>query len=132
MYCGNNRNSIELRTRRQVIGNRYGCLRKGIGVGLHVLPLDLSYNDEYVPIDNRKIYCGREDNLPANYNILGTNDMCFRKGVGVGKKLKVRKSRKKSKRKSKRKSRKKSKRKSRKKSKRKKSKRKSKRKKSKK
>lgn len=57
MYCGNNRNSKQVKNGNK-IGSRYECLKKGIGVGMN-LPLDLDYLDEYIPIDSRKIYCGK-------------------------------------------------------------------------
>jgi len=130
MYCGNNRRHPDLRAGRKVIGNRYDCFRRGVGVGLS-LPYDPSYLNRYVPIDPRKIYCGKSDRLPENYHILGSNPMCYTKGVGVGRTLKAKRQRMgkrrksklrfsgKSKRKSVRKSKRKSKRKSVKKSKRK-------------
>ena len=120
IYCGNNHNSLELK-RGKVIGTRYKCFQKGIGVGKYVLPLDPEYAGDYDPIDTRKIYCGNKSRLPPEYHIMGNNGICFRKGVGVGRSLKA-----KSKKKSKHKSKKKSKRKSKKKSKRKKTKTKSK------
>ena len=35
MYCGNNADHPDLLSGNKVIGNRYGCLMKGIGRGLH-------------------------------------------------------------------------------------------------
>ena len=98
MYCGNNRNSPQLRLRGQTIGDRYRCLKKGIGVGKYLLPLDPDYELDYIPIDNRRIYCGRDLVLPDGYDIMGNNGMCFKIGVGVGRAIKAKK--KKSKRKS--------------------------------
>jgi len=119
----------------KVIGTRYGCLKKGIGTGLR-LPYDSEYARRFVPIDQRKIYCGNNIRLPNRYDILGTLGQCFQKGIGVGRSIKAKKIRKnrnkggimafkrrkspmKSRRKSRRKSPKKSRRKSRKKSRRK-------------
>jgi hypothetical protein len=90
MYCGNNRNSKELKNGKR-IGSRYQCLKKGIGVGMG-LPLDLDYLQEYIPIDARKIYCGKAPRLPEGYDILGTSHMCYTKGVGVGRTMKAKKS----------------------------------------
>lgn len=92
MYCGNNRRSPKLRSGQAVIGTRYGCLKKGIGVGLS-LPYDPEYNNRFVPIDSRKIYCGDAVDLPEGYDILGTNSMCYSKGVGTGRKIKANKQR---------------------------------------
>ena len=88
MYCGNNRRDPKVRSRRQVIGTRYGCLKKGIGVGLS-LPYDPEYTNRFVPVDTRKIYCGDSAELPEGYDLLGSNSMCYHKGVGVGKALKA-------------------------------------------
>jgi len=90
MYCGNNRQSSKVRSGEQVIGTRYGCLKKGIGVGMH-LPYDPEYAQRFVPIDGRKIYCGELDQLPAGYDLFGSNSMCYFKGVGTGKAIKAKK-----------------------------------------
>lgn len=116
MYCGNNGNDPDIRSGRKQIGNRYSCFKQGIGIGLN-LPVDPSFMYEYIPIDSRKMYCGKSNILPVGYDILGNNSMCLQKGVGVGKGIKADKERKivRSKRKSRNNSRKhKSKRKSRK------------------
>lgn len=79
MYCGNNRFEIGNR----VLGSRYDCFRKGVGVGLA-----LEGEAEYEPIEpNPAIYCGRARNAPANYDYVGTRYQCLQKGVGVGKSL---------------------------------------------
>lgn len=87
MYCGNNRNFVGLKDGMS-IGTRYGCFKKGIGVGKN-LPYDKNYEKKYRPIDSRKIYCGKDNSLPEGYDIMGNNLMCFHKGVGVGKSLKA-------------------------------------------
>lgn len=87
MYCGNNRRNSEVKNGNLVIGNRYGCLKKGIGIGMN-LPADPEYKD-YAPIDTRKIYCGKAPRLPRGYQLMGSNSMCLQKGVGVGKKIKA-------------------------------------------
>jgi hypothetical protein len=60
LYCGNNSRDVQLLSGNQVLGTRNGCLRKGIGKGLQ-LPYDSKYAGDYLPIDNRKIYCGNEN-----------------------------------------------------------------------
>jgi hypothetical protein len=90
-YCGNNALNSGLINGTSVIGTRYGCLRKGIGVGLH-LPIDLSYLGPYIPIDNTRSYCGNNPVLPAGYDRFGSCTECLRKGVGVGKGIAARRS----------------------------------------
>jgi hypothetical protein len=99
MYCGNNRRDRSVVEGKKVIGTRYKCFRQGIGVGLN-LPYDPNYNQEYEPIDGRRIYCGQEEKLPAGYDMMGSNHTCLQHGVGVGRKIKARKSKSKSKKKS--------------------------------
>lgn len=94
MYCGSNRNNPEVKSGRKRIGNRYNCFRKGIGVGLS-LPYSPEYTIKYAPVDRRKIYCGKEAQLPVGYHILGNNTMCLTKGVGVGRTIKARRRKKK-------------------------------------
>lgn|SRR3990167_7912431 len=95
MYCGGNRNHPNLLSGLQILGDRYRCFKKGIGIGMN-LPSDQEDSD-YQPLDERKIYCGNFNVLPDDYDILGSNVMCIQKGVGVGKGL--RRSRTKSKKK---------------------------------
>ena len=117
IYCGNNSLSKELTSKKKRRGSRFECFRKGVGLGL-AQPVDKSYTNKYKAIDKRKMYCGKARSLPDGYSIMGSSSMCLQHGVGVGKKLKAKrsKSRKKSKVKSRRKSRKKSRKKSRRKS----------------
>jgi len=84
VYCGTNQLNSQLigQGGNKTIGTRNECLRKGIGVGLH-MPLDLSYNGPYQPIDQRRFYCG-DGNLPVGYDSNGTLQQCFTTGVGVG------------------------------------------------
>lgn len=98
IYCGNNARDLELRSGRKRRGNRYQCMKKGIGVGMS-LPFDNTYATRYVPIDRRKIWCGKSNQLPAGYDILGTTGMCYTKGVGIGRSIKAKKKRKNSARK---------------------------------
>lgn len=82
MYCGSNQLNAKVIDGSKVIGTRHGCLRKGIGVGLH-MPYDASYNLPYQSIDQRRIYCG-DGQLPPTYDLYGSLQQCFSKGVGVG------------------------------------------------
>jgi hypothetical protein len=88
MYCGNNANNRKVLRGELVIGDRYSCMRKGVGQGLH-MPYDDSYMDDYVPITPGKAYCGNRNNLPAGYDRFGTLHECFVKGVGVGRRQKA-------------------------------------------
>ena len=85
MYCGNNKNHSSLLNGEAKIGDRYSCLRKGIGMGLS-LPKDPEYDNNYEPIDTRKIYCGKKKRLPKGYSSMGSNSQCLQKGIGIGKK----------------------------------------------
>jgi len=86
VYCGSNRLYPQRTGHR--LGSRYECFRKGIGVGLH-LPDDPEYKYPYQPVDERKLYCGNAGILPFGYDLMGSPAMCLRRGVGVGKKLKM-------------------------------------------
>lgn len=88
VYCGNNRNSPELK--KKSIGTRYECFKKGFGVGYH-LPYDPRYKEPFSPIDKRKLYCGNKSTLPSGYHIMGSNPMCLQKGVSIGKKSRANK-----------------------------------------
>ena len=83
-YCGNNRNDPDLVVGAKVIGTRYQCFKKGIGIGLN-LPFDPSYAVPYSPIDRTRLYCGTDRKLPDGYTRKGSPSLCLRKGVGVGK-----------------------------------------------
>ena len=85
MYCGNNARHPDLQNGNQVLGTRYRCLRKGIGVGLNQ-PYDPNYGD-YDPIDNTRIYCGNSEQLPQGYDRFGNLPQCLQVGVGVGKNM---------------------------------------------
>jgi hypothetical protein len=84
MYCGNNSQHKDLLSGKSHLGNRYDCLRKGIGKGMN-LPVDSNYLGPYSPIDKRKVYCGKDDNLPDDYDLMGTLPHCLQKGIGIGK-----------------------------------------------
>ena len=90
IYCGNNAENEELKTGKLTLGTRYQCLQKGFGVGSH-LPLPSKLDQDYVPIDTRKIYCGNQDVLPNDYDYLGNLPMCLQKGVGIGRNAKIQK-----------------------------------------
>ena len=89
-YCGNNASNPKIVNGTHVVGSLYKCLKKGVGVGKYVLPFDPSYLLPYNPIDNRKYYCGTKQGVPNGYFARGSPSLCFRKGVGVGKKLNAR------------------------------------------
>ena len=84
MYCGNNANDPKLLGGREVLGTRYGCLRKGIGVGRNLPYNQINYVNPFVPIDNRNPYCGINQVLPVGYDHFGKLRECFETGVGVG------------------------------------------------
>ena len=88
IYCGNNQLDSDLVNGNLIIGNRYQCLKKGIGKGLS-LPYDEKYLLDYIPIDDRKIYCGNDNILPEGYHTFGNLPQCLQKGVGIGKKQKA-------------------------------------------
>lgn len=79
IYCGDQR-PIPIDYERE--GTRYQCLRKGIGVGLH---LDLNGRTLPQSDPNRpRLYCGDKEQLPDGYVDFATSYQCLRKGVGVG------------------------------------------------
>jgi hypothetical protein len=84
IYCGNNSLDRDLLSGNQLLGTRYGCLRKGIGKGMNS-PYDVKYTGDYFPIDQRKIYCGNQNELPNGYDIMGNLPQCLQKGIGIGK-----------------------------------------------
>ena len=88
MYCGNNRNNPDLVAGVKILGTRYDCFRKGVGVGLH-LPPDPDYAIAYDPIDDSKVYCGNQIGLPVGYDRAGNLPTCLQKGVSIGKLLRM-------------------------------------------
>ncbi len=88
LYCGNNSAAQPLLAGTSQIGTRYGCLKRGVGRGLH-MPTDLNYLGDFQPIDDRKFYCGNRDNLPVGYDGFATLSQCMQKGVGIGRSLKA-------------------------------------------
>lgn len=89
MYCGNNLSHPSLLNNEKKLGSRYGCMKKGIGVGLH-LPIDPDYKVPYTPYERVKIYCGDQKELPPGYTRFGSPSSCLRKGVGIGKNIRAR------------------------------------------
>ena len=88
IYCGNNARDSQLIAGEVEQGTPFGCMRKGIGIGLN-LPYDARYNGAYEPIDDRRIYCGKSDEAPVGYHHIGSLPHCLQKGVGMGKRLKA-------------------------------------------
>ena len=86
IYCGNNAANTELLSGNSILGTRYECLKKGIGRGMN-MPLDPTYGGQYIPIDERKMYCGTKNDLPKDYDYMGNLPHCLQKGVGIGKGL---------------------------------------------
>jgi hypothetical protein len=86
IYCGNNALDPRLLDGTYIIGRRYDCLRKGVGIGLH-MPLDPAFSMPYAQIVPDKIYCGNADVCPDEYDRLGTLHGCVQKGVGVGRSI---------------------------------------------
>jgi hypothetical protein len=80
IYCGNNRLLV---TRKNRLGTRHTCMKKGFGVGYH-LPADKKYMNGYEPIDNVNIYCGNKEILPDHYDRFGNLADCIQKGVSIG------------------------------------------------
>uniref|UniRef100_A0A6C0LVC1 Uncharacterized protein n=1 Tax=viral metagenome TaxID=1070528 RepID=A0A6C0LVC1_9ZZZZ len=85
IYCGNNALDPSLANGQNIVGTRYGCMKKGIGRGMH-MPVDPNYGN-YQPINNQKVYCGNGNNVPGGYVSHGTLPQCLTKGVGVGKRI---------------------------------------------
>lgn len=90
IYCGNNAQEPQLLAGNVVLGTRYGCMRKGIGRGMH-MPYDPKFAGAYIPIDQRRVYCGNQQNLPQGYDSLGNLPQCLQKGVGIGKRKRAEK-----------------------------------------
>ncbi len=80
IYCGNQNPIPE---DYDVMGSRYQCLRKGIGVGIYRINIEdriLPQSDPNRP----KLYCGTSEDIPQGYVGMATPYQCLRKGVGVG------------------------------------------------
>jgi hypothetical protein len=83
IYCGNNSLHTGLLNGQEILGTRYQCLRKGIGVGSH-LPYDPNNLNQFQRLDPRKPYCGNSAVLPGGYNHMGSLKECYTAGVGIG------------------------------------------------
>jgi len=81
IYCGNNALDPKLLSGEYSLGTNYKCLQKGIMKGKS-LP---KYTGDYHKIDTRKIYCGKSNILPADYDYMGNLPICLSKGIGLGK-----------------------------------------------
>ena len=81
IYCGNNRLEPRLLSGELNLGTNYKCLQKGIVKGKS-LP---KYENNYQKIDERKIYCGKSNQLPYGYDYMGNLPICLSKGIGIGK-----------------------------------------------
>ncbi len=84
LYCGNNAQDPQLLAGNVVLGTPYGCMRKGIGRGLH-MPYDPKFAGIYMPIDQRRYYCGNQPDTPMGYTGIGSLSQCIQKGIGIGK-----------------------------------------------
>lgn len=83
IYCGDR---AALPDDYDVMGTRYRCLQKGVGVGM-MLPN--SRRDEFLarprpPTGGGRLYCGNAAVLPAGYTRFGLKSQCLKKGVGIG------------------------------------------------
>lgn len=78
IYCGT---QVQLPDGYDSRGTRYQCLRKGIGIGLHLV-------NQAPPMrpaqPQPRLYCGNAPEAPNGYDGLATPYICLRKGVGVG------------------------------------------------
>ena len=88
IYCGNNQLDEELVNGTAVIGNRIGCLRKGIGKGKQ-MAYNKKFTGPFQPISNRNLYCGNANVLPNAYANFGENFECLQKGIGIGQRQKA-------------------------------------------
>jgi hypothetical protein len=88
IYCGNNQLDPDLINGNLILGSRYKCFKKGIGKGLN-LPYDPKFAEDYLPIEDKKLYCGQNEILPNGYNDFGNLSQCLQKGVGIGKRQKA-------------------------------------------
>ncbi len=82
VYCGD---TLPIPDEYDILGNRFQCLRKGIGAGM-MLPnaqRTAFLARPRVPSPVR-VYCGNAPALPPAYTRFGTNSECLRKGFGVG------------------------------------------------
>lgn len=81
IYCGTQE---QLPPEYTAKGTRYQCLRKGVGVGLHLPRERIDALKEGGDKNKPKTYCGNSQVLPPDYVSFATPYACLRKGVGVG------------------------------------------------
>jgi hypothetical protein len=84
-YCGNNKNSSQLRENGgdKVIGTNYECMRIGFGAGYHNPIVDIDEFLNYEPIYIKpKMWCGNGD--PKEGYVRGYPSDCLKKGFGAG------------------------------------------------
>lgn len=89
IYCGNNLYDSKLLNNTHRLGTLHECFRIGFNKGYHDISTSL-YEPNYKAIDDRKIYCGNSNVLPASYDYLGNTVLCLQKGFGLGKSKKSR------------------------------------------
>ena len=84
-YCGNNKNSSQLRENGgdKILGTNYQCMRIGFGAGYHNPIADIDEFLNYEPIYIKpKMWCGNGD--PKEGYIRGYPSDCLKKGFGAG------------------------------------------------
>ena len=84
-YCGNNKNSSQLRENGgdKTLGTNYQCMRIGFGAGYHNPIVDIDEFLNYEPIYIKpKMWCGNGD--PKEGYVRGYPSDCLKKGFGAG------------------------------------------------
>ena len=84
-YCGNNKNSSQLRENGgdKVLGTNYECMRVGFGAGYHNPIADIDEFLNYEPIYIKpKMWCGNGE--PKEGYVRGYPSDCLKKGFGAG------------------------------------------------
>ena len=84
-YCGNNKNSSQLRENGgdKILGTNYQCMKMGFGAGYHSPIVDIDEFLNYEPIYIKpKMWCGNGD--PKEGYVRGYPSDCLKKGFGAG------------------------------------------------
>lgn len=84
-YCGNNKNSLQLRENGgdKTLGTNYQCMKIGFGAGYHNPIVDIDEFLNYEPIYIKpKMWCGNGD--PKEGYVRGYPSDCLKKGFGAG------------------------------------------------
>jgi hypothetical protein len=84
-YCGNNKNSSQLRENGgdKTLGTNYQCMKIGFGAGYHNPIVDIDEFLNYEPIYIKpKMWCGNGD--PKEGYVRGYPSDCLKKGFGAG------------------------------------------------